>query len=160
MTQCSFVDYCASQIPMDVSSLPETTQSFLQRLGLPTRHPFCDEYFLNGGSFGANDSEITQSGSLLLASQLQKLHDTRYDAAVTWFWQTVPPVWAFMELWVRLLAGWLSPVLLTYLLVQSHWVHHTVNATVVVVKKKQRTLFLWCALLSLACSAIVMTDSN
>lgn len=159
MSQCSFDDYCASQIPMDVTSLPATTQSFLQRLGLPTRHPFC-EYFLNGGSCVANDTEITQSGPLHLASQLQQLHDTRYDAAVTWFWQTVPPVWAFTELWLRLLAGWLSPVLITYLLLQSHWVHHTVNSSVVVVKKKQGTLVLWCALMSLACSAIVMTDSN
>ena len=141
---------------MDVMSLPASTQSFLERLGLPTRHPFCEEYFLEGGGCVANDTAVVQSGPLLLASQLQQLHDTRYDAAVTWIWQTVPPVWAFTELWVRLLAGWIAPVLVTYLLFQSHWVHYTYESVALV--KKQRTL--WCPLLSLACSSIVMTDSN
>ena len=150
MSKSTLIEYCASQIPVDTDTLPESTRDFLQRLALPTQHPFCEESYLGGAR-----------PETLLFSFHQNLHDTWNDAAITWFRQRIPPVWAFSELCLRLVAGWLAPVLTLYLLLQAHSLSiQREGNSVVDIKRRSTSSSSWCTLLALACSAIVMTDSN
>lgn len=143
----SLVEYCASQLPFDFDSLPEPSREFLERLGLANRHPFCNETFLKPLLL----DDIPSQGPLLFTGE--PLHDSWWDAALTWFLQHVPPYLSFIELWLRFLAGWVAPVAVLYTLVYNERFPASKRPTRE--KLLERT-----SLIALACSTIVMTDSN
>jgi len=143
-------EYCASQTPFDPTGLQLSTRDFLEQLGLSSRHPFCSEsnVLLNI----LESSSVPQQGPLL---DTASLHDTWLDAAITWFWQYVPPYTAFVELWLRLLAGGIAPVVILYLVLPSSLMERSRSLAKC---RRQATMNL--CLLALVSSAIVMTDSN
>ena len=101
VTTWSFEDFCASQIPADWSSLPESARRFLLRLDLPSVHPLCSN----------NDTASIWSDSVPPMGSPQLYQDeTAFDTIITMFYMIVPPFAALISLWVRLLSGFLAPI--------------------------------------------------
>jgi hypothetical protein len=95
-------DFCASQIPADWTSLPESARSFLVHLDLPSVHPICSNH---------DKTSILWSDSAPPMGYPQLYQDeTAFDTIVTMFYMMVPPFSAFISVWVRLLSGFLAPI--------------------------------------------------
>lgn len=105
----SLSDYCASQLeePDWDATLPSSSRLFLDRLGLPTMHPFCSPFY-------QEQSNVPGQGPIL-----QPVHETLMDALLTFVFRHVPPHLAFIELWLRLFASVVAPASLIYLLLQQ-----------------------------------------
>lgn len=113
----SLEDYCASQqLSLNLEALPESSRDFIARLGLPSLHPYYNTNYASLIHEISSPVQLPPQGPLLAAS-MEDLHNhSRWQATITWFYQTVPPFLAFVELWLRLFAGYLAPLLVLYLL--------------------------------------------
>jgi hypothetical protein len=164
-------DYCASQLQClsgsscDIHGLPESSRDFLTRLGLSTVHPLC-----GGGDDATTSSWMSRNMSSilvvpppqgpLLASSVKQIHDFMWqEIVVTWFLKTVPPYIAFFELWLRLLAGYVTPVAILYLLWYRQQQQHNVSKTQQQKEEDKSRMANVLNLLAVAGSAIIMTDS-
>jgi hypothetical protein len=113
MTPWSYEDFCASQVPTDWSSLPESAKSFLLHLDLPSVHPIC-----NGNTTSTTStSKISSSSMCCLSDSVPPMGsphlyqgENTFDTVITMFYMMVPPFAALISLWVRLLSGFLAPI--------------------------------------------------
>jgi len=101
----SLDEYCASQPVANWDLLPESSRLFLEKLSLSSVHPFCEHPSLY------HDSNIPPMGPMLA-----DVHDTVFQALVTYYFTNVPPLVAFINLWFRLLSGVAAPVGLLFLM--------------------------------------------
>lgn len=92
----SMEDFCSSQSIEDWHDLPMTSQQFLQNLSLPTLHPFCNTY---QGTFPA----APPMGSPNISYGM-------IESLVTLYYFYVPPIIAFIDVWMRMLSGWTAPL--------------------------------------------------
>lgn len=106
--------WCATQQPLDwksaTSLLSPPSVAFLERLNLPSKHPFCE--------LAVEDYEIPGvpgQGPLLSNDHLETL----YDIVVTVFAMGAPSLAAMAELWLRLFAFFLAPLGIAHLLYQE-----------------------------------------
>lgn len=84
--------------------LSVSAMNFLSRLNLPEIHPFCKNM---------GDGE----GQLYLSSEDDTFHfRPSWEGIVTFFSHITPPLLAMSELWLRLFAGVLAPLVSLYLL--------------------------------------------
>ena len=151
MSSYTLQAFCASQQQLKVDGLPESSREFLNRLGLPAVHPFCNPDASSPWSIRS----VPPHGPLL-ASSLRDIHDhSLKQEYVTWFYQTVPPCWAFLELWLRLFAGYVAPVAILYLV----WCRQCQSERRDEQPQKRDVSSMVPALLAMASSAILLTDS-
>lgn len=160
----SLHDYCASQRPFAIHALSESSRGFFARLSLPVKHPYCsgaDDVSTLWRTISNSTSSIVEQP--LLASSLHHLHDGSFcQKLVTWFWQTVPPYSAFLELWLRLLAGYVAPLAILYLMSRRRRRQHHQQQEK---PERQRQtddgggFARVISLLAAASSSIIMTDS-
>lgn len=88
---------------------PTSTRMFFELLNLSrTVHPFCLQF--NDTTYPLPD--VPPQGPLLQHDHLE----TVWDVFVTALALTLPPLWAMLELWLRLLAAAIAPLGLTHLL--------------------------------------------
>ena len=151
MTLFSIQDFCQAMAQnvanRPTESLSSAAKSFLQDLDLPRLHPFCSE------GFNFTLVDIPPMGSLL-----QDLHESRFEAFITYLYMHIPALLAFADLWFRLLAGFLAPIGIAVLI----WWNVHVNARERAHKHQQFTpkgLFSVTMISTVACALVLMTDS-
>ena len=109
----SLEEYCANQqhVNWNDIGIPESTRRFVQSLNLPSIHPFCQEKT----PFAAMEGIVPPMGPLE-----HRFEDQTYLQALYTMWCMVaPPLLAMGELWLRLFAGAIGPLGITYLIVQQ-----------------------------------------
>ena len=111
----SLDEYCQKELLRqrheDWSSLATSSRTFLESLGLPAVHPFCeatklDDFWVEG---------IPPMGPLLQ----EDYHHHFGDVIVTQLYRVLPALLAMGELWVRLFASAIAPLGILYLLYQE-----------------------------------------
>lgn len=108
----SLDEYCQKELLRqrheDWSSLAASSRTFLESLGLPTVHPFCeatklDDFLVEG---------VPPMGPLLH----EDYHHHFGDVIVTHLYRVLPALLAMGELWVRLFASAIAPIGILFLL--------------------------------------------
>jgi hypothetical protein len=142
----SLENYCAFQQPIDLDALHVTSQSFLEALGLPSIHPFCE-----------SDAPPFHVDGI---PPMGRLHRTLEDestigSVITFFSMVAPTLMAMSELWLRLFAGALAPLGILYLVLNE------LNERKEDPKKEKKcpNSFSWLCIFSLASSLVLMTDT-
>ncbi len=106
----SLADYCATQQPLDLSSLIDSSRSFVESLDLPSVHPFCND---DAGPF-------PMEGVPPMGRMEHRFEDeSTLEMLITMWYMVAPPLLAMAELWLRLFAGALGPLGILYLLVDE-----------------------------------------
>jgi hypothetical protein len=130
----SVEEFCADQKSLaNIREMPASSRQFLLSLGLSAVHPICDS------------CEFTiRQGPLL-----QKINATAKEAFITFLVHQGTPHLAFLELWLRLLAGPAASICVTTLtFFQICGIRGFIDK-----------LFLSaCAIISVAGSVVVLTD--
>jgi hypothetical protein len=167
--------YCTAAI-LGRSSLflevpyPETTQRFLSRLMVSSIHPYCnhDNYSVDAEiprniySHVTSVSEFVQlTHRPLSESSWNQLHDNSlWRETITTLWRWGLPYRAFIELWIRLISGYIAPlaVLCLVIMYSREYVLSQQNgklgaSKVVTVQRVLKNV-------ALASSLILLTDSQ
>lgn len=95
-------EYCANFREDKWDDLEASSQEFLQRLDLPTYHPFCVE------SSPTTDAPAMGSYEGVCLPLWEKL--------LTFYFSFCVPLSSFASLWVRLLSGYIAPAAIVWLL--------------------------------------------
>ena len=118
----SIEEYCATQQQASASdddwsttSLPASTQAWLQALGLPVVHPFCTEFSNHWEEYYGLDG-VPRQGPLLV-----DVHENVVENAVTMFTMVAPALLAMGELWLRLLASLLASLGMIVMVQMAYW---------------------------------------
>jgi hypothetical protein len=149
---------------------PETTQRFLSRLMVSSIHPYCSptnntidvEIPRNIYSHVTSASEFVQlTHRPLSESSFNNLHDNSlWKETITKLWRWGLPYRAFIELWIRLISGYIAPlaVLCLAIMYGHHYLMGQKNAKL----KETKVLSIQRVLknVALACSFILLTDSQ
>jgi predicted alpha/beta-fold hydrolase len=136
----SLETYCASQEVADWSLLPASTQAFLQKLSMSSVHPFCQD---PGRILAATD--IPPMGPLAMPWN----DEDTWESLVTFIYMYLPPLFALVDSWFRLLSGVVAPVALLYLV----WNKQCGTP----IKDSRRVSKV--VLIAAVCSLLIMTDS-
>eukprot|EP00977_Amphora_coffeiformis_P012358 scaffold3051_cov175-Amphora_coffeaeformis.AAC.9 len=139
----SIETYCEQQqqILADWTTLPTTTQTFLEQLGLSSLHPFCTTFAANWEAYYVDG--IPRQGPLTSV-----VHDNAWETAWTWYAAVVPPLAAMGELWLRLFASALAPLGIVFMLHQ--WLNNNT---------RHHKYLCWICLLTVAASVVLLTDT-
>jgi hypothetical protein len=101
--------FCDDQHSEDWSALPPSAQQFLQRLDLPSMHPFC-----------SNPTEtLIYPSAPDMGPPTEPYATNSLDSLVTLYYYFVPPTVALIQIWAILLAGYLAPLGLSCLIWQQ-----------------------------------------
>jgi hypothetical protein len=141
----SLEKYCSSQQGIDVGSLPESSRLFLKAFNLPSVHPFCSE---DAPPFELDD--VPPMGRLEHRFEGESIIET----LITGFYMVAPALLAMAELWLRLLAGALSPIGILYMIMDEfkHGKKSLQNA-------RCSGIFPWICAFSVASSLVLLTDT-
>jgi hypothetical protein len=151
----SLDDYCASQSVPNREELPPSSRLFLERLNLPSIHPFCE----NPSSFYLDD--IPPSGPTTIYSD-HELHPNVFQAALTFYTMKITPHLAFAELWLRLLSSLIAPACLLFLIrAETKQQQQQQEESSQKKKKSSSDRYVAAACVwAVLCSALIMTDSQ
>jgi hypothetical protein len=127
----SLEEFCLQQLDDDWQTLPVSSQEFFKNLSLPSVHPFCEGHgFVHPMAPPMGPPTISRSP---------------IEALVTMWYLYVTPIMALLDLWARLLSGWVAPLGFLYLL----WQHQ---------RRHIQHSFTFCS--TMFCSWILMTDDQ
>ncbi|KAL3899286.1 MAG: hypothetical protein SGARI_006493, partial [Bacillariaceae sp.] len=151
-------EYCAGQSPVDASALTAATHQFLSALHLPSIHPFCT------GNVKMDDPSIPPMGALGMPERFEG--QSTLEVVVTIWYMVAPPLLAMSELWLRLFAGAIAPLGTIYLILLNMNMLKSFQVTTQqqAAKKKKKnkesqTKLSAVVVLTVACAAIIMTDT-
>ncbi len=135
------------------SKLPSTSKAFVQALDLPKVHPRClGDFDESGGDFPIPDAEMNPDYFYEKSSGM-------IGYLTTIFYQIAPPLLAMGELWLRLFACLIAPLVATYLVstVLLGTEDSSISNKISKCKDERRKTFI--AILGMAACMVLFTDT-
>jgi predicted alpha/beta-fold hydrolase len=139
----SLDEFCASHRGSTWEQLPASSVAFLKKLDLTTIHPYCQ----NASAF-LEDPAIPSMGPLR-----EPVDDTTIEALVTFAYAKLVPFCGFLDLWIRLVSGFLAPIGVMMLILENQ------GSSVGKRSLHTHTPHHWNSIVITFCSMIVMVDS-